>query len=511
MSPQSTVLYCIIMYGDKCKNVFSTRINHYYYYYYRCTICDKRFAKWGTLQLHRRTHTGERPYQCLHCNKLFAQPGNLKRHLQTHTTAKACTCPQCGKTFSHSSQLDIHSRIHTGKRLHTCENCGDEFTHPDSLEFHMKLHSEQETFKCEKCDKNFSSASEFQQHATIHTKDGTYECDICQESFSCSSNLIAHSRQHTATEVHGGNVEKETSHTKENSYEPVEHHTNSLNMLYVGEMCQKVDNNSEDPLNNYKKCTDGGNGEDMLSHTKDQSCECAEHNENSSESCVNMPFVSEICQKAIDNNYKKYTQVCNIEDDMLSHTKMESYDCLICNKSFSDTNSYEDHVKMHSGTPYVREIDEKMLNNLECTVCKKISAGGLQLDAAKESFKCASCEKLSTCETEQTTEKVYTCTKCDEKFVEEGLFEEHRCSHIKKTAYECLKCNKSFADSNSFENHVKLHSSNTSEEFQQPVNEDMGPKNHQCTVCKEIFSTFGDLRQHMTEKTHACDESEKGM
>ncbi|UJR09937.1 hypothetical protein I4U23_014159 [Adineta vaga] len=50
-----------------------------------CGICSKNFSSASALQIHNRTHTGEKPYKCEVCGRAFTTKGNLKVHRGTHT------------------------------------------------------------------------------------------------------------------------------------------------------------------------------------------------------------------------------------------------------------------------------------------------------------------------------------------------------------------------------------------------------------------------------------------
>lgn len=43
-----------------------------------CHMCQKNFSSTSSLQIHMRTHTGERPFVCNVCQKAFTTKGNLK-------------------------------------------------------------------------------------------------------------------------------------------------------------------------------------------------------------------------------------------------------------------------------------------------------------------------------------------------------------------------------------------------------------------------------------------------
>lgn len=59
-----------------------------------CSICSKGFKDKYSVNVHIRTHTGEKPFACSLCGKSFRQKAHLAKHYQTHVTQKPASIQQ---------------------------------------------------------------------------------------------------------------------------------------------------------------------------------------------------------------------------------------------------------------------------------------------------------------------------------------------------------------------------------------------------------------------------------
>lgn len=149
------------------------------------------------MEIHIRTHTGERPLQCegntpktpsylsyfskkkivtyyiTVCSKQFAALGNFQAHKKIHTGIRDQLCPVCNKGFITSGDLARHMVTHTGIKNHHCDICGKSFTRNRDMVAHKKkLHLSHErsteTYKCRECHKVFATAISLSTHYRIH-------------------------------------------------------------------------------------------------------------------------------------------------------------------------------------------------------------------------------------------------------------------------------------------------------------------------------------------------------
>ncbi len=114
---------------------------------HECDVCEKSFTTSGSLKIHMRIHTNEKPYECDVCEKSFSRSDTLKEHMRTHTNEKPYECDVCEKRFTQSSNLKVHMRIHTNEKPYECDVCEKRFRYSHVLQSPHAYSHERETVR----------------------------------------------------------------------------------------------------------------------------------------------------------------------------------------------------------------------------------------------------------------------------------------------------------------------------------------------------------------------------
>ena len=170
---------------------------------YVCSICDKTFAHNSTLTKHQATHSDKRKFKCKICpdDRWFKTKGQLSNHMKYHYEPSH-QCEICQKYFYRMGDLNRHLKTHTGEKPYVCSTCGGRFAQKSHLQSHQAAHSDERSFKCNICpdERYFKTKSALNRHTKFHYEP-KHCCVLCKKKFHTSSGLKAHEKRLHGSEI----------------------------------------------------------------------------------------------------------------------------------------------------------------------------------------------------------------------------------------------------------------------------------------------------------------------
>ncbi|XP_029489999.1 zinc finger protein ZFPM1 isoform X3 [Oncorhynchus nerka] len=133
--------------------------------------CNKSCPSASSLEIHMRTHSGERPFVCLICLSAFTTKANCERHLKVHTDTQNGVCHGCG--FVSTTRDILYSHLVTSHMVCQPGSCSEVYSPGPGLpklplSTGLSPGDSGVVLKCQVCGHITDSPAQLQQHVRTH-------------------------------------------------------------------------------------------------------------------------------------------------------------------------------------------------------------------------------------------------------------------------------------------------------------------------------------------------------
>ncbi|KAM7382709.1 hypothetical protein PAMP_002428 [Pampus punctatissimus] len=489
---------------------------------------------------HMRAHTGKTPYKCNACGLYFGQNSSLQRHKRMpgrckhpkpkspdtnsdavisesktppkkdllqkrqHANLRECfvklvdisktnLCSFCGKTFSTAENTKKHiDSIHNRKSLTVSSSpCASKFS-ADKTE---KVESETASkYKCPLCPRLFKYSYNRARHLRDCVRDAIcggkdkignkYRCPLCYATFTLPSNRFRHIKTSCLKECLN-QLAKEKAKARQNVEQIVEQ-KKKLKEIESKKQAKENEQKRQEPptlttsrtIPRYKCnfcpavfCYASGKYRHMKKHELFKLTGKMFRYRNSVFSTMSkLTTLSSTKTEESKDDLKPPEEKSN-----------PSLSCHFCGKCFCTSQSLKKHERNHKGErPY------------RCLECGK----GFKKRAYLIGHKIVHQRRIQ-------------CTVCRKILPNIGELIQHRKSHPKRGKLQCPDCPLQFQYPVYLLRHLDVHKNRKNEaphleegpplkpeQSLESVKEESGPKQLQCSLCKEVFNDAQVLRKH---------------
>ncbi|GAB0089590.1 hypothetical protein DMENIID0001_041600 [Sergentomyia squamirostris] len=135
---------------------------------FKCPVasCAKLYTYAYQVRNHMMKHSDVKTEVCDICGKVLKNAITMRAHLKTHSDERSykCNYPSCERTYRTHGSLVMHRRSHTGEKPFVCQSCGKRFCSKNSVKIHQRQHTQENPFRCELCGKTTKQKSNLKSH-----------------------------------------------------------------------------------------------------------------------------------------------------------------------------------------------------------------------------------------------------------------------------------------------------------------------------------------------------------
>ncbi|XP_011504676.1 PREDICTED: endothelial zinc finger protein induced by tumor necrosis factor alpha-like [Ceratosolen solmsi marchali] len=526
----------------KCRNCPKALSTSYNYFAHKrihareklltCKICSKNFTVTSSLTRHvRDVHDKIKDYDCGYCERRLASRIARDEHQRTHTNERPHICETCGKSFRQRASLSVHKRFHSKNFSFRCSQCGRAFPRKQDMERHELTHTDQKPYGCKVCGKSFRSSASAIRHRQSHDSSSKYICDVCGDSFSQERYMKSHkTKMHKDDQI---TLPKDTLYTFNCRDSTTINKELKLvqSVIYMYGICSEFSNRLQRDCSTFKeykrafratlpakrsrkktpspsksvkkRSSRSIRKKSMHKVTKmkiTSDVHCTSINlESKSSECLS--FAEEKFQDLTEAEAEIVNNSAELNQSPEENSKSKKscrgrngsgLECRECNKKFRLYNSYQIHMRIHTGEkPYTCHICGKQFGQTGSLYYHlKHVHGGVKNHACDI---CGRCFAMKTAMEDHrrihTGERPYICDSCGKSFKTKASLYIHSKIHTNEYPFKCSYCKKLFRWKQQMMNHLTTHT---------------GEKNHMCDICGKGFGVKNELTRH--RRTHSLDK-----
>ncbi|XP_030249170.1 zinc finger protein 1035 [Sparus aurata] len=399
--------------------------------------------------------------------------------------AEQYQCSECDKSFTDGlmliSHLEDHGRQEQEKKRNTCPHCGRVCTSPGNLVKHLRTHGIERKRSCPFCNKIFENHADFESHKSCHDPNRPYACKLCCQSFSARTSLCDHYKDNHPDDVFTCQFCNKAYSVKKSLARHVKkwHQKEKKNLgSNLQERCNVQERRSADQSSS-KISTTGESEEEENNGTEDSDSDSAPY------------FPCHVCGKTFSTSE-------SLEDHQLCHLGEKPHECAECGRCFFQASQLQQHQRMHK-------------SEFQCQACGRGFVSLFALRKHKHTH---------------GKSRPYRCPKCDFSFTGPSQLAEHMSSH-REESFPCDICSRVFRSKSSRAEHRKSHSKSSDhhpcsvseEEHKQSASlpESSSVSNKElkycCGICGERFRDREILSEHgcmaAEERPYSCPDCDK--